>query len=426
MIFHPKSIWNVPIGANPVVLTQYSAFLSRADRPAINGVTNFGIPVYDAGPDTPRATVYNVRNIPQVVPVPPGVIANPASDGNLVIRDKRAGIAYSFYRWKDNGDGTYSSIGACWGNISSSGNGVDNFWDDYQGWTGSRASGWNYIAGLIMLDELRAGRIDHALAISINVDLVHKSEIVWPAKATDGRSLDPASLRMGLRLQLDPALDLDSLRWNGKPLTPAARVIARTLQKYGAYLGDTGSTTSLYCQSFLSWDPSITSDPPRMIDWNVWGFPNGAVVMDRKPWLDLGIDWNSVAAIPPSSFRVVEVQPADFFTAAEAPASYVPEHALSIFVQGQGTTTPAPGAHAVKEGESINVTATPSSGWRFSHWLDGDGNLVSANRTVTVNVVGDASLQAVFEKVRTVTLVIKVQGEGVTSPGPGVYEIEIE
>ena len=74
----------------------------------------------------------------------------------------------------------------------------------------------------------------------------------------------------GARVQLDPALDLDSLS-----LTPWQKVIARALQRYGMYLADTAGTTSLTAvnpQSFSSnpylpyWgDATYASLPPALL-----------------------------------------------------------------------------------------------------------------------------------------------------------------
>lgn len=44
--------------------------------------------------------------------------------------------------------------------------------------------------------------------------------------------------------------------------------------------------------------------------------------------------------------------------------------AIVIILQAAGgTTTPAPGAYAFDNATAFNITATPSSGWQFSHWV---------------------------------------------------------
>jgi hypothetical protein len=59
---------------------------------------------------------------------------------------------------------------------------------------------------------------------------------------SDGTVTDPAlgAPPEGLRLRLKPSLDLQRLG-----LHPQALAIAKALQKYGVYLGDSGGTTAL-------------------------------------------------------------------------------------------------------------------------------------------------------------------------------------
>ncbi len=79
----------------------------------------------------------------------------------------------------------------------------------------------------------------------------------------------------GGRVQLDPSLDLDSLG-----LSPAARVIARALQEYGAYVGDFSGSINVYADGspdaraawaggVLSTDSTtgIPLDRLRVIEW---------------------------------------------------------------------------------------------------------------------------------------------------------------
>ena len=42
---------------------------------------------------------------------------------------------------------------------------------------------------------------------------------------------------------------------------------------------------------------------------------------------------------------------------------------VSVLVSGGGTTTPAPGRYVLGNVETLMLTATPNSGWKFSHWI---------------------------------------------------------
>jgi sialate O-acetylesterase len=119
--------------------------------------------------------------------------------------------------------------------------------DHFPAWDGesihcfgpSRHAGVPAIAGLIMHEEVRRGRIAHKLAFASCVNAF--KEFVPPAIWGDGKL--PGGIPEGAVLQLDPTLDLDRLR-----LSPAARTIARALQEYGMVNVDYGGGAAIYAE----------------------------------------------------------------------------------------------------------------------------------------------------------------------------------
>jgi len=103
-------------------------------------------------------------------------------------------------------------------------------------------------------------------------------------------------------------------------------------------------------------------------------------------------------------------------------SSPLPQHTLTMAVDGQGTTSPSVGNHAYNEGQSVSIRANPASGWRFDHWEGDVSNPNSSNTSVTID--GDKTVTAVFEEIPTYTLTIAVNGEGSVSPSPGAYDYE--
>ena len=71
------------------------------------------------------------------------------------------------------------------------------------------------IAGTMMISELKAGVIPHALAM--NIPWAKPKTYSWPAQRTDGASTDPNAIPEGARFRLDPKLDVDAL--NLPPMT---------------------------------------------------------------------------------------------------------------------------------------------------------------------------------------------------------------
>ena len=63
---------------------------------------------------------------------------------------------------------------------------------------------------------------------------------VFPMVGSDGSSSDPSAPPQGLRFRIKPSVNLDSLG-----LPRQALVIARALQEYGFYIGDSGGVTAL-------------------------------------------------------------------------------------------------------------------------------------------------------------------------------------
>lgn len=108
-----------------------------------------------------------------------------------------------------------------------------------------RGSGFALMNGLIWPDELKAGRIDHAIAFSY--DLTRAGGPVSPATDSDGTSKGSDTMPEGARVQLDPTLDLDSLG-----LTDYEKTIAKALQEYGMILVDDGGGMAFYVVHPLS------------------------------------------------------------------------------------------------------------------------------------------------------------------------------
>ena len=111
---------------------------------------------------------------------------------------------------------------------------------------GTRACGYPLVAGLIRAEAVRAGRIDHALAIAY--PHIRAGLYTPPASTAQTRIGDQAIKTRGIpcggRIQLDPTLNLDSLG-----LSAGAKVVARALQEYGAFVGDFSGGISLYADN---------------------------------------------------------------------------------------------------------------------------------------------------------------------------------
>jgi hypothetical protein len=199
--------------------------------------------VYHADEGTPRYDValespfYAGRRLMDV-PIPGGARAPADSDGGMVVIDRDSGCEYDLGR-AHRTDGGWSAWFA--NALPLDGNGIYPFAE------APSASGAASAAGLIMPEELEAGRIDHALTFTMKN--VKTGGPVPPATGSDGRSSLPGAIPEAARLQLDPGLDLASLG-----LEPHERVIAEALQRYGMFLVDTGGAVAIRVEHALSTD----------------------------------------------------------------------------------------------------------------------------------------------------------------------------
>ncbi len=148
----------------------------------------------------------------------------------MVIVDTLAGCVYDFWRMRI----TASGWKAAWGNaLPLNSNGI------FPGGFSARGSGFELLQGVIWPRELEQGIINHALIFSF--DHTKAGGPVSPATESDGTEEGNNAIPEGALVQLNPALDLNTLGLN-----PWEMAMARALQVYGMYCADDGGGLQLY------------------------------------------------------------------------------------------------------------------------------------------------------------------------------------
>lgn len=99
------------------------------------------------------------------------------------------------------------------------------------GWTSADAAGLPILPGLLRYEEVRAGRVDHAIRFTTNVT---DRRYVWPARHQAGSVDDRSYPPMGARFRLKANFDLGGLRAD-------TRTVLRAMQTHGLILADNGS-----------------------------------------------------------------------------------------------------------------------------------------------------------------------------------------
>jgi hypothetical protein len=122
------------------------------------------------------------------------------------------------------------------------------------GWTSADAAGLSVLAGLLRLDEVKAGRVDHAIRFTTNIT---DRRYLWPARHEAGSVDDASYPPMGARFRLKAGFPISSYRAD-------TRVVLRAMKRYGLVLADNGSPWYFQGTSEKGW-PSAMLDQLKSI-----------------------------------------------------------------------------------------------------------------------------------------------------------------
>jgi hypothetical protein len=251
--FAPTGFWNAPLAPVAPVDAESAGLVDGLNREVANEVAKgtgpwintlkCSVPVYTVPADQPAVRV--IEHFPwekklqaqfDAVPLPAGAEASNCSDAHLTVWQPSTDTIWEFWKLHKLPDGPWE---AWWGGRMDHVSTNPGYFDAHFGAT---ATSLPLVGGLIRIDELQQGHIDHALAFA--VPAARKQVFSWPAQRTDGRSTDGAVLPEGARLRIDPRLNLATLN-----LPPATRMIAEAVQRYGMVLRDqTGLAVGFYAE----------------------------------------------------------------------------------------------------------------------------------------------------------------------------------
>jgi hypothetical protein len=202
-----------------------------------------GIPYDVVGRRTPRSRVsfdYAGESDRIGYPIPRGVHieggAGAGGDRHAILLDRDACRLYELYGLERRGGRWHAGSGATWSLRSNRLRPA--------GWTSADAAGLPILPGLARYDEVRRGRIDHALRFTVRRT---RRAYVHPARHFASSLTDPALPRMGERLRLKASVDLSGL-------PRQARVVAQALKAYGMVVADNGSDWFVSGAPSSGWD----------------------------------------------------------------------------------------------------------------------------------------------------------------------------
>ena len=291
-LFAPDSVWNAPLPANaPLDPANVVLVKTLRDTVAQNEAAGWGpwiettvtSPLYTVPANQPTERVQldpgswkaSLQQAFQAVPIPRAATPAAGPDAHMTIWQPSTDRLWEFYKARKLADGWHASFGGAMSNVSRSPGYYDaNSWPGLSGnYWGATATSLPVIAGTVMIDELRAGVIPHALAM--NIPWAKPKAYSWPAQRTDGASADPNAIPEGARFRLDPTLDLDRLN-----LPPMTRMLAAAAQRYGIIVRDqTGHAISFFAEN-----PGPSGENPYITTSGFFGGPYPTAVMRAFPW----------------------------------------------------------------------------------------------------------------------------------------------
>ncbi len=282
--FAPDSLWNLRLRDDVPLNPKSATYVSELQRLVNkNGAWvndhHCGMPLYWAGRKTSRGPVklddaayedprllYAWRS----VPVPKTAKPAECSDANMAVglrrRDGRISV-WEFWRARKTVSNGRVAWHAKWGGYTDDVR-HDRGIASKHAWQAKGKVGWQYrsdpqwnvtassvsmIAGVITREDVAAGRADHALSMAVT-DMA-RGKWFFPAQRTDGSLRNPEAIPAGSRFRLDPALDLSKL-----DLSPAVRMIAEAVQRYGVVVRDRTYGPNVFYTDGRPGKPVLTRD----------------------------------------------------------------------------------------------------------------------------------------------------------------------
>lgn len=344
-VFHDSAVWARRLPAYPA-LADNSALHSQeiARQAAVYGTIvdaqNLGTPVYEADIATPLRQVQlkscdgisrpDLTTAWQAVPIP--FYLQPNANGRAVIYQTATDTMWEFW-------GMYELAGqwqACGGGVMPGASAKQGAWPSPYGVTDS---GLVLLGGQVSIADYRAGRINHAIGLTIPQV---GSLLSWPA--TQGAGANVAAPGYGVRLQLDPALDVNSMG-----LSRFGRMVAKAAQEYGFIVWDSGPQVAVSVESPLSYTNRGAPDP--------FGGQLAATDLNNFPWAQL--------RVMPQDFGLTGHLPSILdFSASSAQVSagdivqleWRSQNVDQCAIAGVITGAPAVGAAAVNPGAASSYT----------------------------------------------------------------------
>jgi hypothetical protein len=290
--FSPASVWNTPLPADApldpssaAVVGAFNAEIAKEGPGTINTIS-WSVPVYTVPADQPPVKVTllasrssfspTLQTAWETVPLPPDAQPAAGTDAHLVVWQPSTNKLWEFWRLEKTFAGWMAAWGGAIDDVSSdSGAYGPEAWTGAQTGWGASASSLSIAGGLITLEDLEKGQINHALAMALPD--TRAGVYASPAQRTDGEDPEPLALPEGAHLRLDPNLNLATLH-----LPRITLMMAEAAQRYGIIVRDTASNIAFYGQ-----DPIPTGTEPYTGTHGYYEGKTPHQILEAFPWSHL-------------------------------------------------------------------------------------------------------------------------------------------
>ncbi|MEO8541852.1 MAG: hypothetical protein ABI577_19085 [bacterium] len=237
-VFPQNNPWNQDISAAPLstnsanYMTKLAALGGNQKLHADFGSDpTYGIPfviVPQSQPGVPITfNAYGNESDPGPYPVPATAPveggANATGDRHVLVLQQGTCKLYEMYRAFKTSTGWSADSGAIWDLTTGALRPA--------GWTSADAAGLPILPGLVRYDEVKSGKITHALRFTVSQT---QKGYILPATHWASSSTDANLLPMGAHLRLKASFDTSGY-------TGDAKVILEAMKKYGMIVADNGS-----------------------------------------------------------------------------------------------------------------------------------------------------------------------------------------
>ncbi|MCU1370235.1 MAG: hypothetical protein JWO77_1429 [Ilumatobacteraceae bacterium] len=238
-MFPADSRWHASVAKLPVLANSSSIVATVGASSGLKA--DFGSGLWDGGPigipyvvvpaTQPKVRVtfdYDDESDagPYPIPADPPIEGGPQADGDrhILIVDKGACRLYELYDAHPTSSSAWTAgSGAIWDLRSNALRPPT--------WTWADAAGLPILPGLVRYDEVAAGKVDHAIRMTVPVS---RTSYLWPARHQAGSSSSASAPAMGQRFRLKASV-------KEADFPPSVRPIITALKTYGAINADNGS-----------------------------------------------------------------------------------------------------------------------------------------------------------------------------------------